>query len=113
MKLTDNPNFRSPNSPSINELNEQARMQELSRLLHTAKNRACTNCNGIYYQNVSVLRVVSRLVAGTPDDVVAFLPVMICANCGKPSELHMNMVSNMEEDVSNQPNNDGNEVGDK
>lgn len=112
MKLTENPNFRNPNSPSINELNEQARMQELSRLLHTAKNRKCTNCEGIYYQQVSVLRVISRLVAATPEDIPAFLPVMICANCGKPSELHMNMVfNNVEEDASNQPNED--EVGGK
>lgn len=42
----------------------------------------CEECESEIFNQVALLRRVSRFVTGTPDDQVVPIPVFACAKCG-------------------------------
>lgn len=53
-------------------------------LLQNSTGIVCHECGGIFFQPVSVLRKVSRIAAGTPNDIVVPLSVHLCTSCNTP-----------------------------
>lgn len=62
------PNQRQPNQPQLT--------------LDQATFISCGNCGSQVLQSLSVYMKFSKILAGTPDDVIQPIPVVVCSDCG-------------------------------
>ena len=44
----------------------------------------CQSCDSHFFDQAIIIRKVSRLYTGTPDDQMTVVPVFICRSCGNP-----------------------------
>lgn len=61
-------------------MNQQIQ-QHLS--LAQTKGTDCSNCGGVFFKQVVILRTVSKLLAGTTEDLLQLVPVFRCDDCGE------------------------------
>ncbi|HRW22428.1 MAG TPA: hypothetical protein P5509_10685 [Bacteroidales bacterium] len=54
--------------------------------LSQATDVKCAECGNIYFQEVMVIKKVSKLLAATDKDQVYPIPVLQCAKCGHVNE---------------------------
>lgn len=45
----------------------------------------CKNCSGIFFDQTTLLRRISRLHIGSPQDIIAPVLIFICRQCGMPN----------------------------
>lgn len=45
----------------------------------------CTNCDGIFFDQTTLLRKISRLHLGTPTDIAVPVMAFVCRQCGQPN----------------------------
>lgn len=50
--------------------------------LKSAKDLKCSVCEGIHFDQVFIIKHISKLLALTQKDVIIPIPVFICHNCG-------------------------------
>lgn len=62
-------------------MNQQMSPQQL---IQNSKSFNCENCGGMFFKQVMVLRTLSRLVTGSPQDQLVPFPVFRCDDCGTP-----------------------------
>jgi hypothetical protein len=58
----------------------------------------CEACGNSTFKEASYLRKISRLMAGTPDDVIMPVPTFICAKCA-----HVNSQFQIREEKTEEP----------
>lgn len=46
----------------------------------------CPECNGILFQQFTMVRKVPRILVGAPTDQHIFLPILCCVQCNAPLE---------------------------
>lgn len=54
--------------------------------LSNARDMNCGSCNYPYFVQAVMVKRISKIVTGTPNDVVIPVDVLLCGNCGKPME---------------------------
>ena len=47
-------------------------------------NIKCSNCEGIYFEQVVMFKKVSKLLTGAPIDQIAPIEIFRCCDCGTP-----------------------------
>jgi hypothetical protein len=53
-------------------------------LARSQPSEKCKNCGETVFMQGFIVKVVSSLMAGTPEDVALNTPIMLCAECGLP-----------------------------
>lgn len=48
---------------------------------------SCDKCNNTFFKPVMILRKVSRLITGQPNDTIAPIQVFACDSCGHVNEV--------------------------
>jgi uncharacterized Zn finger protein len=56
-------------------------------MLKDAENVKCEKCEGETFQEVMMIKKISKFLTGSTQDSIAPLPVIACANCGHVNEL--------------------------
>lgn len=51
--------------------------------LNQSQGIECTNCTGILFTQVVLLRKFSKLLTGAPQDSIHMIPVLRCDDCGE------------------------------
>jgi hypothetical protein len=46
----------------------------------------CENCGGHYFKEVVILKKVSKLITGSPEDTLVPFPTYMCNGCGNVNE---------------------------
>jgi hypothetical protein len=65
---------------------KQPPAQPISLTVDMAETLKCQNCeHTIFVEGIKVLRF-SKLLTGTPQDVIQPIPVFLCGNCGAVNE---------------------------
>jgi len=54
--------------------------------LSQAKTIQCSECNGEYFEEVVMLKKLSKFITGADKDSVIPIPVLRCVNCGNVNE---------------------------
>ncbi len=54
--------------------------------LKNAENIKCVECDGIFFQSVSMFKKISRLLTGDSKDTVIPVPAYRCSDCGAVAE---------------------------
>lgn len=44
----------------------------------------CSECGGIFFDQTTLLRRISRFLTGEPQDTVSPVPVLVCRDCNSP-----------------------------
>lgn len=44
----------------------------------------CGSCGCPFFDQTMLIRKISRLYTGSPEDQITFVPVMVCHDCGQP-----------------------------
>jgi len=47
----------------------------------------CDHCGNVTFQEASYLRKISKILAGTSEDVLVPVPTFVCAKCGEVNEM--------------------------
>lgn len=59
----------------------QAQQPQVSML--DFPNLKCTECEGILFQTLSIVKKISAVAVGAPHDQIAPIPVLVCVSCGE------------------------------
>lgn len=60
----------------------------------------CSECSSHFFDQTVIIRKVSRLYSGTPEDQITLVPVFVCRSCGTPlKELFPTGMSDVEADL--------------
>lgn len=70
----------------------------------------CENCDGMFFEQTSMFRRISRLLVGAPQDVILPVMVFVCRDCGTPLTSPDFMPEGMK-DVEERLKQDSNESG--
>jgi len=60
-------------------------MEDLSKPKINLKEQptlSCENCKNIYFKEVVLIKKVSKILTGSPDDTLVPFPTYMCQNCG-------------------------------
>ena len=49
-------------------------------------NVKCEECENLYFNKVTVIKKISKILVGTPDDQLVPMETYICAECGHVNE---------------------------
>lgn len=41
----------------------------------------CEKCGSIFFEEVNIVKKISKILAGTPDDTLLPIPILRCAEC--------------------------------
>lgn len=67
------------------------------QIIKNSKQLTCENCGGIFFKQSLVLRKVSKVLTGTPQDQIIPFPLFRCDDCGQPiSETMVDVEDNNE-----------------
>lgn len=77
-------NGGKPQKPKVGE---QATGEDKPKIdLSKSKPIVCNSCGDSVFVTAGKFRKISKLLTGTPQDVVVPIDVMLCANCGEVCE---------------------------
>lgn len=65
---------------------QQAQTTQPQLRLEQATFIECSNCKSNVMQSLSVFMKFSKILAGTPDDIIQPIPVIVCSDCGTIQE---------------------------
>lgn len=54
--------------------------------LREAETISCNDCGSVYFKEVILLKRVSKLLTGSPEDTLVPFPIYKCDNCGHVNE---------------------------
>lgn len=67
--------------------NQQVQLTEaqyLQQMMANSKPYSCETCGGMYFKQVTTIRVISKVFTGGATDSLAPLPMFRCDDCGAP-----------------------------
>jgi len=64
----------------INNLNQGG--QQIKVNVADQPNVECENCKNIFFDKVTIIKKISKLLVGTPDDQLVPMETYKCAECG-------------------------------
>ena len=68
----------------INNLNQGG--QQIKVNVADQPNVECENCKNIFFDKVTVIKKISKLLVGTPDDQLVPMETYKCTECGNINE---------------------------
>jgi uncharacterized Zn finger protein len=64
----------------------QKEIQITKQMIEDAMNLKCEKCNHVLFEEKHVIKRLSPIVTGLPQEQILKLPVLACANCGHVSK---------------------------
>lgn len=84
-----------------NQITQQQMQAAQARMLANSTAIECEECGSKLFKQVFAARKVSKIVAGTPEDIVMNVPMLRCDDCGT---VFNNALEDLENDIEKMKN---------
>lgn len=78
----DNPFM--PNDDVMNQQAQQPQQQISGKMVRDATNLRCEKCQSQIFDQKLIVKRLSPIVTGLPQETIIHVPVLTCAQCGTP-----------------------------